>query len=53
MKVLQSEKCEFSSEVIFLTNRGEPTPNLAKYQEKSNLSAFFYIEKITISSTNQ
>ena len=46
MKVLQSEKCEFSSEVIFPTNRREPTPNLAKYQEKSNLSAFFLLRKL-------
>ncbi len=44
MKVLQSEKCGFSSEVIFPTNRGKPTPNLAKYQEKSDLSTFLFLD---------
>ena len=55
MKVLQSKKCGSGSEVIFPTNRSKPTPNLAKYQEKSDLSTFLFllIEKITISFTNQ
>ena len=43
MKVLQSKKCGSSSEVIFPTNRGKPTPNLAKYQEKSDLSTFLFL----------
>ncbi len=43
MKVLQSKKCGSGSEVIFPTNRSKPTPNLAKYQEKSDLSTFLFL----------